>query len=78
LTRGQEISNSLICQVCSPVRWTESVQWLMGQGVKLFVEVGPGRVLSGLIRQVDKSLKLANVEDEKSLTECLSLISQNV
>ncbi len=78
LTSGREISGSLSRQVCSPVRWTESVQWLMGQGVKLFVEVGPGRVLSGLIRQVDKSLKLSNVEDEKSLNESLNLISQIV
>lgn len=78
LTMGQEISDSLTRQVCFPVRWTESVQWLLGQGVKLFVEVGPGRVLSGLIRQLDKSLKLANVEDEKSLNESLNLISLNV
>jgi [acyl-carrier-protein] S-malonyltransferase len=75
LALGPEINGSLARQVCSPVRWFESIQLLMARGVTLFVEVGPGRVLSGLIRQMDKSLKLSNVEDEKSLNASLNLIS---
>ena len=69
------IGDSLVRQVCSPVRWTESMQFLIRRGVGCFVEVGPGRVLSGLLRQVDRNVKLANVEDEKSLTETLTLLS---
>lgn len=78
LISGHEVMASLVQQVCSPVRWSDSVQLLITQAVKLYVEVGPGRVLSGLIRQIDKSLKLANVEDEKSLKETQNIISQIV
>jgi [acyl-carrier-protein] S-malonyltransferase len=76
ITAGTAVCDSLIRQVCSPVQWSDSMQLLIQQGVRLFVEVGPGRVLSGLARQIDKSIKLANVEDEKSLKDALELIAQ--
>ena len=70
------IGDSLVRQVCSPVRWTESMQFLIRRGVEFFVEVGPGRILSGLLRQIDRNLKLANVENEKSLNETLTFLSK--
>ena len=70
------IADSLCRQVCAPVRWTDSVQVLINKGVGLFVEVGPGRVLSGLVRQIDKSVRTANVEDAKSLNETLEIAKQ--
>jgi [acyl-carrier-protein] S-malonyltransferase len=54
-------------QVSRPVRWQESVQWMLNQGVTTFVELGPGKVLSGLVRAADKAAITFNVEDEKSL-----------
>ena len=54
-------------QVSRPVRWQESVEWMLGEGVNTFVELGPGKVLSGLVRAADKSAITFNVEDEKSL-----------
>jgi [acyl-carrier-protein] S-malonyltransferase len=54
-------------QVSRPVRWQQSVQWMITQGVDTFVEFGPGKVLSGLVRAADKSVRTFNVEDEKSL-----------
>jgi [acyl-carrier-protein] S-malonyltransferase len=54
-------------QVSRPVRWQQSVQWMIAQGVDTFVELGPGKVLSGLVRAADKSVRTFNVEDEKSL-----------
>ena len=54
-------------QVSRPVRWQESVQWMIGEGVNTFVELGPGKILSGLVRAADKSALTFNVEDEKSL-----------
>ena len=54
-------------QVSRPVRWQESVQWMIGEGVNTFVELGPGKILSGLVRAADKSAITFNVEDEKSL-----------
>jgi len=65
------IADSLSRQVCSPVRWTESIQKLISEGVQLFVELGPGKVLCGLIRQIDRTVKTANVEDPQSLAQTL-------
>ena len=62
----------LIDQVPNPVRWAASIQYLAGQGVTHFIEVGPGRVLTGLLRNIDRSLKGSNVEDLKSLEKLLS------
>lgn len=64
---GEQVRESLVRQVSQPVRWLESVEFLISQGVKTFVEIGPGKVLSGLIRQIDRSVRCVNVEDEVSL-----------
>jgi len=72
---GDAIAGSLSRQVCSPVRWTESIQKLISAGVQLFVEVGPGKVLCGLIRQIDRTVRTANVEDPQSLAETLEMAS---
>jgi [acyl-carrier-protein] S-malonyltransferase len=74
LRSGDAIAGSLSRQVCAPVRWTESVQRLIRVGVKLFVELGPGKVLCGLIRQIDRTVKTANVEDPPSLAQTLEII----
>ncbi|HEX5883493.1 MAG TPA: hypothetical protein VFY67_03005, partial [Pyrinomonadaceae bacterium] len=58
---------ALVRQVSAPVRWVESMQLLMQQGVETFVEVGPGKVLSGLMRQINREVKTLNVEDAASL-----------
>ena len=59
--------DSVVRQVSAPVRWLESMQWLIEQGVDRFVEVGPGKVLSGLMRQINREVKCFNVEDAASL-----------
>jgi len=61
------LRDSLVRQVSQPVRWLESVEFLISQGVKTFIEIGPGKVLSGLVRQIDRSVQCVNVEDEASL-----------
>jgi [acyl-carrier-protein] S-malonyltransferase len=63
----EEARDALIRQVSAPVRWEESIRLLIEKGVGRFVEVGPGKVLSGLLRQIDRSVISYNVEDEKSL-----------
>jgi [acyl-carrier-protein] S-malonyltransferase len=70
---GDVIADSLSRQVCRPVRWTESIQRLISAGVQLFVEVGPGKVLCGLIRQIDRTVRTANVEDPQSLAQTLDV-----
>ncbi|HVI72262.1 MAG TPA: ACP S-malonyltransferase [Pyrinomonadaceae bacterium] len=62
-----ELRDALVRQVSAPVRWSESMQLLMQQGVDTFVEVGPGKVLTGLARQINRDAKTLNVEDAASL-----------
>jgi len=67
IRQGEEARSALIRQVTMPVRWEESMRMLLDEGVNTFVEVGPGRVLTGLMRQIERSVATLNVEDEKSL-----------
>jgi [acyl-carrier-protein] S-malonyltransferase len=64
---GAEARNALVRQVSQPVRWLESVEFLISEGVQTFIEIGPGKVLSGLVRQIDRKLRCVNIEDEASL-----------
>src|SRR2546425_937886 len=73
---GDEARDALVRQVSMPVRWEESVRLLIDEGVTTFVEVGPGRVLTGLLRQIERSVAALNVEDEKSLGATLDKIAQ--
>ncbi len=69
------VRESLISQVYSPVLWEDSVQWLIGEGVDTFVEIGPGSVLAGLIKKIDKSVRVFSVnslEAADGLAEALA------
>jgi len=66
-TAPDELRDALVRQVSAPVRWVESMQLLMSHGVDTFVEAGPGKVLSGLMRQINRDVKMLNVEDAASL-----------
>lgn len=68
---GAAARDALIRQVTAPVRWEESMRFLISLGVRRFVEVGPGKVLTGLLRQIDRRIPCWNVEDEKSLQATL-------
>jgi len=61
------LRDALFRQVVAPVRWLESMELLIKQGVEKFVEVGPGKVLSGLTRQISRNVSCVNVEDAASL-----------
>jgi len=69
---GAEARSGLKRQVSRPVRWQETIQLLLDSGVRRFVEVGPGKVLLGMIRSIDKSVTMLNAEDEKSVENALS------
>lgn len=74
-TKGSEARDALVRQVTMPVRWNESVRALIDEGVNTFVEVGPGRVLTGLLRQIERSVAALNIEDGKSLALTLDKIA---
>ena len=69
--KQDEIKKLLVEQLYSPVRWEESVEKLLELGVTRFVECGPGKVLSGLIRKIDRTAKVYPVYDEETLEKFL-------
>jgi [acyl-carrier-protein] S-malonyltransferase len=64
---GAEAADALVRQVSSPVRWLQSMELLIKEGVDTFIEVGPGKILTGLMRQISRQVKCFNVEDAHSL-----------
>ncbi len=67
--------DALIRQVTGAVKWDQSVRLLIAKGIQTFVEVGPGKVLSGLMRQIDRSKTSLNVSDEASLQKTLEALA---
>lgn len=70
------VRNALLRQVASPVRWVESVEKMISMGVRRFVEVGPGNVLTGLIKRIDSSMETVNVSDVASIESFASVSSR--
>jgi [acyl-carrier-protein] S-malonyltransferase len=68
--------DALIRQVTGSVKWAQSMHLLIAKGVERFVEVGPGKVLCGLMRQIDRSKPCGNVQDEASLQKALEQLAQ--
>ena len=75
LTRRSEVPDTLIRQVTGSVRWVECIQLLIAQGATHFIEVGPGKVLSGLMRQIDRNQKTLNVDDSASFEKTLAALA---
>ncbi len=75
LTSGDRIKISLIKQLNSPLLWEDSVRNIVNSGVDTFIEVGPGRVLSGLIKRIDATVRILNVEDSESLNKTAEALS---
>lgn len=68
--------DTLVRQVTGSVRWEQCMRLLIAQGVETFIEVGPGKVLCGLMRQIDRSKTCLNVGDEASLTKTVEALSK--
>ena len=75
MQRGTEIRDTLVRQVTGSVRWVEDIELLKREGANLFIEVGPGKVLCGLMRQIDREQKCVNVEDSASLEKTLAALA---
>ena len=66
-TSSKEIKSLLVSQIEKKVRWLESVEYMINNGVKNFVEIGPGKVLSGLIKRIDKNVKVNSINSEEDI-----------
>ena len=76
-TKGVDAKEALRQQVCSSVRWVETMKCIVNQGIHTVVELGPGKVLSGLMRRFDKSIKCHQVNDPGSLERTVAAFKQN-
>jgi [acyl-carrier-protein] S-malonyltransferase len=74
IRKGDEARQALIRQVSMPVLWEASMRFLLDEDVRTIIEVGPGRVLTGIMRQIERSVTTLNVEDEKSLNSTIEKI----
>ncbi|HET7340687.1 MAG TPA: ACP S-malonyltransferase, partial [Methylomirabilota bacterium] len=73
--KASEVVPFLLQQVASPVRWTDCVRRLAAEGATAFVEVGPGRVLSGLVKRIVEDARVAAVEDPAGLDKALAALA---
>lgn len=76
LTHAEKIKLSLITQLNSPLLWEDSIRKIVGNGIDTFIEVGPGKVLSGLIKRIEPSARIFNVEDRESLYKTIEGLKQ--
>jgi [acyl-carrier-protein] S-malonyltransferase len=72
ITKGEDARDALVRQVSSPVRWLESMQLLIQEGIETFVEVGPGKVLCGLMRQIERDANCLNSGDVESFEKTVT------
>jgi [acyl-carrier-protein] S-malonyltransferase len=70
-TKGESVRAALTEQVSNPVRWAQSVENLINEGVETFVETGAGKILSGLVRQINRDVRCLNVENFDSLKQAV-------
>jgi [acyl-carrier-protein] S-malonyltransferase len=67
LTTAQAVKKELLDQLCNCVQWQRSVKYMISKGVSTFIEIGPGKVLAGLIKRIDRSVKMLNIGDAESV-----------
>jgi [acyl-carrier-protein] S-malonyltransferase len=69
-----EIRQTLMVQVMKPVLWEQSMRKMLADGIDTFIEVGPGKVLSGLVKRIDRQAKSYQVHDPASLEEVVNIL----
>ncbi|NHM27550.1 ACP S-malonyltransferase [Desulfofundulus sp. TPOSR] len=76
VTSKEEVKRLLVQQVYSPVRWEESMRRLIDGGIRAFIEVGPGTVLCGLLRKINRQVNCWSVQDPESLEKVLACLKE--
>ncbi len=75
-TKGDLLKEKLSRQMPSSVRWCETIEFMLSQGVDRFVEIGPGKALSGMVKKIDRSAAVFNISDGQTLAETLAALKQ--
>lgn len=76
--KSDDVKDILAKHVMSPVRFSKSIENMISQGVDTFIEIGPGKVLSGFIRKINKDVRVLNIQDKESLEATLTLLKEEV
>jgi [acyl-carrier-protein] S-malonyltransferase len=76
-TDGAAIREKLVQQIVSPVRWVDCVEYMLAQGVRRFIEFGPQKVLSGMIKSIDKEAEVLNVDKLIDVAAVKEVIQSN-
>ncbi|GIW49578.1 MAG: hypothetical protein KatS3mg080_0189 [Anoxybacillus sp.] len=74
MTNPTEIKQRLVEQLYSPVRWEQSVQTMIDLGVHTFIEIGPGKVLSGLVKKINRHVNVYSIFDEASFAATVTAL----
>ena len=74
---GLELKEKMPRQICSSVYWTKSVENMISAGVDTFIEIGPGKVLSGLIKKINSDVNIYNISDKESLEACVEILKND-
>lgn len=69
-----EIKDLLVSQIEGKVRWLESIEFMINEGTKNFIEIGPGKVLSGLIKRINKNANIKSINNEEDIKELNSYV----
>ncbi|MFC1906354.1 ACP S-malonyltransferase [Chloroflexota bacterium] len=72
ITTAEQVKVELLNQLCNGIQWQRSVEYMINEGVSTFIEIGPGRVLSGLIRRINKDVKTLNIGDAEAIKNIIS------
>ena len=67
LTGGDQVKTELIDQLCNGIQWQRSVEYMINNGVTTFIEIGPGRVLSGLVKRINREVSLQNINSAETV-----------
>jgi [acyl-carrier-protein] S-malonyltransferase len=67
VTTAELIKEELLRQLCNCIQWQRSIEYMVNEGVSTFIELGPGRVLSGLIKRINKDVKTLNIGDANAI-----------
>ena len=78
LTTAEAVKAELLRQLCNGIQWQRSIEYLVGEGVSTFIEIGPGKVLSGLIKRIDKSVKTLNIGDAEAIRNMKAISGDEV
>ena len=77
LSGSDAIKEALTRQACAPVRWVQTIQLMVEQGVTHIVECGPGKVLAGMVKRIDSQVRILGISSPESITQVLGELQEN-